>query len=123
MTLNSCTNPAHQLDHAFAFLEVVDDRRGRHAQDMQDRVALAAGIASRPPGPFRQWNHDSRQADDLDLPGIETLQSSYDVLVLPGKRAQPALRHDAVDDAIGDGLLKPQSLHFDLHREQPSCHS
>ena len=30
-----------QLDHALAFLQVVDDRRGRHAQDVQVRVALA----------------------------------------------------------------------------------
>jgi len=28
------SNPAHQLDHALAFLEVVDDGRGRHTQDV-----------------------------------------------------------------------------------------
>jgi hypothetical protein len=28
------------LDHALAFLEVVDNRRGRHAEDVQVRVAL-----------------------------------------------------------------------------------
>ena len=31
---------ADQLDHAAAFLEVVDHRRGRHAEDVQVRVAL-----------------------------------------------------------------------------------
>ena len=31
---------AHQLDHALAFVEVVDHRRGRHAQDVQIRVAF-----------------------------------------------------------------------------------
>ena len=33
-------NPTHKLDHALAFLEVVDHRRGRHAEDVQVRVAL-----------------------------------------------------------------------------------
>ena len=31
---------ADQLDHAFAFMEVVDHRRGRHAQNVQIRVAF-----------------------------------------------------------------------------------
>ena len=35
------SHAGHEFDHAPSFVQVVDDRRGRHAQDVQDGVAFA----------------------------------------------------------------------------------